>query len=147
MIQLQKEITTMGRQHPDAIDRDVLEEMKEGIQEKIEDTKFENTALTFKEKNGGRNSNFELDLHELAVDESILILEHHISQITIKLNQKQFTPSHPHKHEFKIITGRGVHSKGGAKIRPMVQKWLRKYNYEFRMCSKGGAIIVVLNTK
>ncbi|KAL3879118.1 hypothetical protein ACJMK2_031430 [Sinanodonta woodiana] len=81
-----------------------------------------------------------LNLHDLHVDEAITTLARILPEKELEL---QLNPDRRKQH-ILIITGRGSHSRGGiAKIRPAVERYLRKNNYSFTE-QRAGAFKVLL---
>ena len=71
-----------------------------------------------------------IDLHGLRVKVAVDLISELLLTHSIELSRKR---SH-----FFIVTGRGVHSSGGvAKIKPCIEKYLRKHNYQFTETNPG----------
>jgi DNA-nicking Smr family endonuclease len=75
-------------------------------------------------RNAYTNTSEELDLHGLHKDEVVEILDIHLERIKENINAGNLKLNHGKYHAFKVITGKGIHSKGEAVLRPFVKKFL-----------------------
>ncbi|KAM9990896.1 hypothetical protein ACTFIY_006936 [Dictyostelium cf. discoideum] len=80
---------------------------------------------------------YTIDLHGLYSDHAILELKNRINQL---IKEK-------YKGKLLVITGRGSHSVGEAKIKPRVNSFLKENSLLFEEISKGGAFIVYLSSQ
>ncbi|KAM9853535.1 NEDD4-binding protein 2-like [Aulostomus maculatus] len=89
------------------------------------------SAQTFWKLNTRLQKNV-LDLHGQRVQEALTWLAHILNSKTRELQHGLCRP------RLSVITGRGVHSKGGvARIRPAVMEFLTRNNYKFRETDPG----------
>ena len=73
--------------------------------------------------------NATLDLHGLTIQEALEQLEIFLDES----EDKAYTL-------VRVITGKGIHSKGGASLREIVPAWLMEHGYNYRPAkrSQGG---------
>lgn len=100
----------------------------------------------------------EIDLHNLRIGEAIIKLNSRILEIVAYNTRAQTMDSDsennyydhcdPIIQELKVIVGQGWHSREGAKIKPAVEKYARKYNidYEIDVPNPGSISFVNLNS-
>lgn len=74
-----------------------------------------------------------LDLHKMTVKEATQTTNNFINH------------SHGRYRKVRIVTGKGLHSEGGApKIKPAIASMLKNANYKFQEVSDGGCFEVLL---
>ncbi|KAM9985857.1 hypothetical protein ACTFIZ_002134 [Dictyostelium cf. discoideum] len=114
------------------IDRLKKEKKYQQIKPTIDD--FNSQIFQLSNKNRDK---YTIDLHGLYSEHAILELKNRINQlIKEKYQGKLF-----------VITGRGSHSVGEAKIKPRVISFLKEKSLLFKESSKGGAYIVYLSSQ
>lgn len=83
------------------------------------------STICFQFSRNAFNSSSKLDLHGLHTSEAITVLEKFIKDKKADMKKNQL----PFPCIVSVITGRGVHSLQGAKLRPAVLNYLKKFGF------------------
>ncbi|KAN0012344.1 hypothetical protein ACTFIU_007643 [Dictyostelium citrinum] len=109
---------------------------KEKKYQLIKPTVDDFNAQIFQLSNKDKNK-YTIDLHGLYTDNAIVELK---NRINLLIKEK-------YKGQLTVITGRGNHNSGVAKIKPRVIIFFKENSLVFEEKSKGGAFIVYLNSQ
>ncbi|EAL64430.1 small MutS related family protein [Dictyostelium discoideum AX4] len=118
------------------LNKEVNQLKKEKKYQLIKPTVDDFNSQIFQLSNKDRDK-YTIDLHGLYSDHAILELKNRINQL---IKEK-------YKGKLLVITGRGSHSVGEAKIKPRVNSFLKENSLLFEENSKGGAFIVYLSSQ
>jgi len=101
--------------------------------EKMEKSKKKAAEKIFKKKNASHDPT-SIDLHGLQTDEALAQLTSRFELLSTK---------HKNVTELSVVTGAGIHSAAGAKIKPAVEEYLKEKGYSYTTQNNGTLLVTL----
>ena len=91
----------------------------------------------------GRDTETEVDLHGLHAGEALALVKGCIEDHASKRRAWQGRGLFPSKL-VKVITGKGLHSQSGPRLRPAIENSLQLQRIEYKVARDGGSLTIML---